>query len=133
MAATPLIASGRVSRILAATAPLVPIAALAHLWAIPRMGSGGAAAVTLTLSLGATAVAAASAFGLKLVGLPVRSGAIALTVSALSALAGVLLAPGGWMAVPQAIAAGAIGAGLLVATGAVPAADIRQGLGAARR
>jgi len=129
--AAPLIASGRVSRVLAATAPLVPLAALGHMWAIPRLGPNGAAAVTLLLSVGAAAVVGASAFRLRLVGLPARSVVISLAVSGISALAAAFVAPIGWTVVPLAITAGVLGAGLLVATGAVPAADVKHLLGRA--
>jgi hypothetical protein len=78
------------------------------------------------LSAAATALVAVSAIRLRLIGIPGRAVAIALAVSAGAALAALGLAPDDWTVAPVGLAIGLIGAGLLLATGAVPVSDVTR-------
>lgn len=130
VASAPLIAAGRVAPLVVATAPLVPLAALGHAWAVPRLGTGGAAAVTLMLAVACALAVIRSAVRLRLLEGAGRGAAVAALVGGLWLAAARALAPAGWAVVPAALAAGIAGAALLVAAGVVPAADL-AGIGRA--
>lgn len=124
VASAPLIAAGRVAPLVVATAPLVPLAALGHAWAVPRLGTGGAAAVTLLLAVACALAVIRGVVRLRLVEGAGRGAAVAVLVAGLWLAAARALAPAGWAVIPAALAAGIAGAALLVAAGVVPAADL---------
>jgi O-antigen/teichoic acid export membrane protein len=124
VASTPLIAAGRVSPLVAATAPLVPLAAIGHAWAVPRLGAGGAALVTLALAAGCTIAVIRSALRLRVIEGAGRGTAAATLVAGVALAASLAFPPAGWTVVPAALASGIAGAAVLVAAGVVPAADL---------
>jgi O-antigen/teichoic acid export membrane protein len=87
---TIMIADGRLSRTVAFTAPLVPLALVSHLILIPRMGEQGAALVTVGVSLLGASAAIASVSALWKVWPPgwtlLRSLAVGFVVGAASML-----------------------------------------------
>lgn len=84
VAGAPLIAASHVRPLLVASVPLLPLAFLAHAWAVPRSGSDGAAMVTLVFTLLSAAIVIRAAHALKLLTIPWRATAIALALSALA-------------------------------------------------
>jgi O-antigen/teichoic acid export membrane protein len=84
VAGAPLIAAGRVRPLLVAAVPLLPLAAAAHFWAVPRFGDDGAAVVTVVLTVASTLAVARVACAMRLVAIPWRALGAAVLLSALS-------------------------------------------------
>lgn len=74
-----LVAAGHPRWTIAVTAPMVPIAALAHLLVVPRAGASGAAIVTMITSLAAAGASLVMAH--RLVGIPLPLGSLARTIA----------------------------------------------------
>ncbi|MCX7887425.1 MAG: methyltransferase domain-containing protein [Verrucomicrobiae bacterium] len=102
-----LIAAGKARWTFAVAGPMVPLAALAHWWVIPRYGPLGAACVTTAVTILGAAASLVAAWRLWRIGLPVSSLARSLLLCAgAAAFAVAWPTPGAWVVVK--LAAGAL-------------------------